>query len=109
MLFACVRCAVVAFVLGILGVIFLWPFLQDLWSGSYSRNNAGYARYEDRGGYQGYGDGYGRNDDYGGGSDGYGRYGGYDRGQSWGQPTYAVSAPYQRQRLAPRPRPCCDY
>ena len=40
---------------GVIGVIFIWPFLSSLWSGSYSRYNAGYTGYDNYGGYNGYG------------------------------------------------------
>lgn len=98
-MFVCVRCALIAFVLGILGVVFVWPFLQDWWSGSGSGN------------YSAYDNGYGDNGDYGyGGGNSYGGYGGYRGGAAYGRwggpPAYAVSAP--RPRFVPPPcyRPC---
>jgi hypothetical protein len=122
----CSICATLAFLLGVLVVLYLWPvFNRGLQSSSYRTYNAGYAgsggyggRY---GGYRSGGYGYGSNGGYGGDS-GYGQYGGYDGyggygygggtpGRTWGQPTYAVYAPYQpRPRAAPPP--CyspCDY
>ena len=43
-------------------------------------------------------------------SSGYGGYGGYGGGapyRTWGQPAYAVSAPYPRQIMRPPPPPPC--
>jgi hypothetical protein len=119
---------IAAFVLGALGFWF-WEQLapRSSYSSGYSqRYNAGYSGYGGRyGGYRsgdgGYG--YGSNGGYGGDS-GYGQYGGYDGyggygygggtpGRTWGQPTYAVDAPYPRPqpRVAPPPcySPCDDY
>ena len=105
----CSICATLAFLLAVLVVLYLWPvFYRGLRSGYSPRYDAGYTGY---GGYRGYG---------GNGSGGYGgydRYGGYGRdgddggygGGTWGQPTYAVSAPYRPQpRVAPPPcySPC---
>jgi hypothetical protein len=94
-----------AFLLGVLGVLYLWPvFQRGLQSSSSPRYNAAYAGY---GGYRGYG-GYGRDSGYGG-NGGYGGYGGGTPDRTWGQPTYAVYAPYQpRPRVAPPPcySPC---
>ena len=96
-------CWICAFVLGILVVIIVWPFFSNLWSGSYSGSNVGYNGYDN--GYGGYNNSYGYN-----GSGGYaGGYGGYGGGGTWGQPTYAISAPYRpRPPIAPAPcySPC---
>ena len=92
-------CAAAAFVLGVVGVIFVWPFLHGLWSGSYSRYNAGYAGYDNYGGDGGYGG------DYGGYGGGYGGYGGATYATS-GQPGYVISAPYRPRRPAPCYSPC---
>jgi len=96
-------CWICAFVLGILVVVIVWPFFSNLWSGSYSGSNAGYNGYDNS--YGGYNNGYGYN-----GSGGYaGGYGGYGGGGTWGQPTYAISAPYRpRPPIAPVPcySPC---
>ena len=101
----CWICGATAFVLGILGVIFVWPFLQNLWSGSYSGYNAGYTGYDNYGGYNGNG-GYSGN--YGGYSGDYGGNGGYGGGYgggttyaTWGQPTY-----YRPRRPPPCYSPC---
>ena len=97
----CSLCATLAFLLGLLVVLYLWPvFYRGLQSGYSPRYDAGYTGY---GGYRGYG-----------GNGGYGRYGG-DGGyggtpdRTWAQPTYAVYAPYQPgPRVAPPPcySPC---
>jgi len=89
----CWRCGVVAFVLGVLGVIFVWPFLRGLGSGSYPRYNGGYYSDNNDGGYGGYG-GYGNG--YGGGST-------YTIS---GQPGYAIPAPYGPRRPPPCYSPC---
>jgi hypothetical protein len=124
-------CATVSFVLGVLfvlGTLYVWPLLQQgLQSGSSSRYNAGYTgngAYRGYGGNGGYG-GYGRDGGDGGydnggdggndGNSGYGAYRGYGGGmpyRTWGQPTYAVYAPYPRPRTRIAPPPCyspCDY
>jgi hypothetical protein len=124
----CSLCATLAFLLGLLVVLYLWPvFYRGLRSGYSPRYDAGYTGY---GGYRGYGgnggnggyrgnggyDRYGGDGGYGGygrdgDDDGYGGYGGGTPDRTWGQPTYAVSAPYRPQpRVAPPP--CyspCDY
>jgi hypothetical protein len=104
-------CWICAFVLGILVVIIVWPFFQNLWSGSYSGSNAGYNGYDNGWGgynnsYGGYNSGYGYNGS-GGYGGGYGGYGGGANYGTWGQPTYAISAP-PRPRIAPVPcySPC---
>jgi hypothetical protein len=111
-------CWICAFVLGILVVIIVWPFFQNLWSGSYSGSNAGYNGYDNgwggynnsyggyNSGYGGYNNGYGYNGS-GGYGGGYGGYGGGANYGTWGQPTYAISAP-PRPRIAPPPcySPC---
>lgn len=80
----CSICATLAFLLGVLVVLYLWPvFNRGLQSSSYRTYNAGYAGSGGYGGrYGGYrsgdgGYGYGSNGGYGGDS-GYGQYGGYD-------------------------------
>ena len=94
----CSYCATLAFLLGVLVVLYLWPVfyrgLQSSGSPSYTAGYAGsggYRGYRGNGGYDRYGGygGYGRDGDDGG-------YGGYGGG-TWGQPTYAVSAPYRPQ------------
>src|SRR6476646_8326986 len=101
----CSYCATLAFLLGVLLVLYIWPvFNRGLQSGSYPSYNAGY------GGSGGYGGGYGgyrRGNGYGGygGDGGYsgyggdGGYGGDPTNGAWGQSTYAIYAPYR-----PRPR-----
>jgi len=97
----CSLCATLAFLLGVVGVLYLWPLLQDALQPSGSPNyNAGYAGYGgyDNGGSGGYG-----------GNAGYGGYDGGPRYGTWGQSTYTVSAPYRpRPRIAPPPcySPC---
>lgn len=94
-MYVCVRCALIAFVLGILGVVFVWPFIQSSWFGS----DAGYSADS---GYYGGGGGYGAYGGYGGG---YGRSG-YG---TWGGPVYAVTVPAPpRPRIVPAPcyMPC---
>jgi len=93
---------IVGFLLGVLALWFLqgwWP-ISNFFSSSSSQYGSGYDA-----GYNGYG-GYG-------GNGGYGGYGGGTPYRNWGQPTYAVSAPYPRQiRRPPPPPPCyspCDY
>ena len=129
----CSLCATLAFLLGLLVVLYLWPvFYRGLQSGYSPRYDAGYTGY---GGYRGYGGnggnggyrgsggydrygGYGGNDGYGGygrdgGEGGYdnGGYGGYGGGptyERWGQSSFAVSAPYRHRRVAAPPcySPC---
>jgi hypothetical protein len=94
----CWICGATAFVLGVIGVIFVWPFLVNLWSGAYSRYNAGY--YDNYGGYNGYG---GYNNGYGGD---YAGYGGGATYATWGQPAYVTSAPYRMVRPPPCYSPC---
>src|SRR6478672_976006 len=104
----CSYCATLAFLLGVLLVLYIWPvFNRGLQSGSYPSYNAGYAGSGGYGGgYGGYrrGNGYGSNGGYGGdgGYSGYGGDGGYGgdpTNGAWGQSTYAIYAPYR-----PRPR-----
>ena len=98
-MFVCVRCALIAFVLGILGVVFVWPFLQNWWQGSGSGDS----------GYSSYDNGYGDNGDYGYDNGSYGGYRGGAAYGAWGggPPAYAVAA--RRPRFVPPPpcyRPC---
>ena len=109
----CSICATLAFLLGVLVVLYLWPvFYRGLQSGYSPRYDAGYTGY---GGYRGYGGngGYGRYGGDGGydngGYRGYGGNGGYGGGtayRTWAQPTYAVYAPYPRPRTRIAPPPC---
>jgi hypothetical protein len=98
----CWLCGVTAFVLGLIVVIFVWPFLRDCWSGSYTRYNAGYyGNYGGYNGYSGYSGDYGGNGGYGGGYGGYG--GGYGYG---GGTTYAISGQPAYVTSYGRPPPC---
>jgi hypothetical protein len=96
----CYICGAAAFVLGVVGVIFIWPFLSNWWSGSYSRYNAGYTGYDNDGGYNGYGGDYGGNGGYGGG------YGGGTTYATSGQPAYGTSGYYRPRRPPPCYAPC---
>ena len=108
----CSLCATLAFLLGLLVVLYLWPvFYRGLQSGYSPRYDAGYTGY---GGYRGYGGnggygGYGRDGGDGGYDNGaYGGYGGGPAYETWGQSSFAVSAPYRPRRIAPPPcySPC---
>ena len=96
------RLILVGFLLGVLAFWYLQGVgsISNIFSSSSSRYGSGYDA-----GYNGYG-GYG-------GNGGYGGYGGGAPYRNWGQPAYAVSAPYPRQiRRPPPPPPCyspCDY
>jgi hypothetical protein len=92
-------CWLCGVVLGVIGVILLWPFFRDWGSGSYSRYNAGY--YDNYGGYNGYS---GSSGDYGG----YGGYGGYDGGSGGygGGTTYGISGQPAYMTSYRRPPPC---
>ncbi len=97
---------IIGVLLGVLGFWFLQGPISNFFSSIFSQNGSGYgAGYSGYGGYGGIG-GYGGNGGYSGNGGWYGGYGGSGGygGGAWGQPTYAVSAPYPRR--PPPPPPC---